>query len=102
MQEGQERGDGRARIGSERLAEGIHRSVPGSSKKRAITKRSNDGASAEARYRAVFESANDAILIVDRNGHCIDANPTATELLGYERQELLSMPILDLVAAEPP
>jgi PAS domain S-box-containing protein len=101
MQADQERRDGRARIDSERLAEDIHRSVAGSSNERASTERSNDGASAEARYRAVFESANDAILIVDRNGRCIDANPRATDLVGYERQELLSMPILDLVAAEP-
>ena len=61
----------------------------------------SNGASAEARYRALFESAGDAILIVNREGLCIDANPRATELLGYERQELLSMPVVDLVVAEP-
>ena len=61
----------------------------------------NNGASAEARYRALFESAGDAILIVNRQGFCIDANPKATELLRYERQELLSMTVVDLVVAEP-
>jgi PAS domain S-box-containing protein len=61
----------------------------------------SNGASAEARYRALFESAGDAILIVSRQGLCIDANPRATELLGYERQELLSMTVVDLVVAEP-
>ena len=61
----------------------------------------NIGASAEARYRALFESAGDAILIVNRQGFCIDANPRATELLKYERQELLSMTVVDLVVAEP-
>ena len=41
------------------------------------------------------------IIIVDRKGLCIDANPRATELVGYQRQELLSMTVLDLVVAEP-
>jgi len=61
----------------------------------------NIGASAEARYRALFESAGDAILIVNQQGYFIDANPRATELLKYERQELLSMSVVDLVVAEP-
>jgi len=61
----------------------------------------NNGASAEARYRALFDSAGDAILIVNRQGFCIDANPRAIELLKYERQELLSMTMIDLVVAEP-
>ena len=60
-----------------------------------------NGGAAEARYRALFESAGDAILIVNRQGFCIDANPKATELLKYERQELLSMTVVDLVVAEP-
>lgn len=101
MQEGRERRIGLTRIKSERLADGTNGSVPRSRRKRASTEPSRNGASAEARYRALFESANDAILIVDRNGRCIDANPTATELVGYERHELLSIHIFDLVAAEP-
>ena len=43
----------------------------------------NNGASAEARYRALFDSAGDAILIVNRQGFCIDANPRAIELLKF-------------------
>lgn len=97
MQESHELQHDPARIKSERLAEDNHGYVPGTSNGGS----SNNGTSAEARYRALFESAGDAILIVDREGLCIDANPRATELVGYERQELLSMPILDLVAAAP-
>jgi PAS domain S-box-containing protein len=74
---------------------------PSGSTDRPVQGSNNRGASAEARYRALFESAGDAILIVDREGLCIDANPRATELVGYQRQELLSMTVLDLVAAEP-
>ncbi len=74
---------------------------PSGTTDRPVEGSNNKGASAEARYRALFESAGDAILIVDREGLCIDANPRATELVGYQRQELLSMTVLDLVAAEP-
>jgi PAS domain S-box-containing protein len=53
----------------------------------------------EARYRALFEGAGDAILLADGRGRYIDANPAATELLGYGRQELLTMSIAEVVAA---
>jgi PAS domain S-box-containing protein len=56
---------------------------------------------AEARYRALFESASDAILLMDGDGRYIDANPAAIALLGYGRQELLSMRFVDVVAAQP-
>jgi PAS domain S-box-containing protein len=39
----------------------------------------------ELRYRRLFETASDGILILDQNtGNVIDANPFMTELLGYE------------------
>jgi PAS domain S-box-containing protein len=59
---------------------------------------SSSAAGQDAMYRALFESARDAILVADGDGHYIDANPAATELLGYERAELLSMRVADLVA----
>lgn len=55
---------------------------------------------AETRYRALFENAKDAILLADEDGRYVDANPAATELLGYPRDELLSMRIADVVSAE--
>src|SRR5918994_786818 len=67
---------------------------------RRSTERSSIGPVTEGRYRAVFESVRDAILLVDRTGRYIDANPAATELLGYERREFLSMRISDVVAAQ--
>jgi PAS domain S-box-containing protein len=60
----------------------------------------SSAAGADAMYRALFESAMDAILVADGDGHYIDANPAATELLGYERTELLSMRVADLVAQQ--
>ena len=46
----------------------------------------------EERYRKVFEHNNDAVMIVDfETESFVDVNPTACELLGYTREELLSM-----------
>jgi PAS domain S-box-containing protein len=45
----------------------------------------------EMRYRALFESVTDTILIVDAQGRVRDTNAAATRLLGYSREELLSM-----------
>jgi len=47
---------------------------------------------AEERYRKIFEHTNDAVMIVDlETEEFIDVNPAACELLGYSREELLSM-----------
>ena len=44
----------------------------------------------EARYRRLFETAQDAILILDGDtGKIVDANPFLRELLGYSPEELL-------------
>jgi two-component system CheB/CheR fusion protein len=45
---------------------------------------------AEARYRRLFESARDAILVVDgESGRVNDLNPFAAQWLGYSRSELI-------------
>jgi PAS domain S-box-containing protein len=56
---------------------------------------------AQTRYRAVFEGVADAILIADAEGRYLDANPRASELLGYTRDELLQLRVADVVAAAP-
>jgi len=40
----------------------------------------------------------DAILVADGAGRYLDANPAATTLLGYSREELLAMRVADVVA----
>lgn len=40
----------------------------------------------------------DAILVADAEGRYLDANPAATALLGYSREELLAMRVADVVA----
>lgn len=54
----------------------------------------------EKRYRTLFESAADAIYILDadpsRLGNIVSANPAAAEMHGYSLDELLTLSIADL------
>jgi len=46
----------------------------------------------EERYRKIFEYNNDAVMVVDLETESfLDVNPAACDLLGYSREELLSM-----------
>jgi PAS domain S-box-containing protein len=51
------------------------------------------------RLDALFAAARDAILMIDDRGRYVDANPAALALLGYERDELLSMKSTDILPA---
>ncbi len=50
----------------------------------------------EAQFRAVFESANDAMLLVDDSRQYVDANAAAQVLLGRSRHEILTMRVDDV------
>jgi len=54
----------------------------------------------ETRYRTLFEQASDAIFIENENDEILDVNQRACELLGYTRQELLTMSVTDIQAPE--
>ena len=56
---------------------------------------------AERRYRGIFESAADGILVADIHGRCLDANPAIEALLGYSRDELRTKSAGDLSAPGP-
>jgi len=56
--------------------------------------------SSEALYRTLFEQAKDAILLEDENEWIVDANPQASALTGYSRDELRSMRTADLQPQE--
>ena len=50
----------------------------------------------EERFRTLVEQASDAIYVHDVNGRLLDVNQSACETLGYTRQELLAMSVLDI------
>ena len=56
----------------------------------------------EAKFRAVFENAPEAVCIIDTDTRQIlDCNPFIGQWLGYTREELLAMRLDELVAADP-
>ena len=52
----------------------------------------------EEKYRSLFSHAYDAILLVNTEGHIMDANPAAIAMSGYTWNELSAMPIEHLYA----
>jgi PAS domain S-box-containing protein len=52
----------------------------------------------ETKFRTLFNSANDAIYIIDPNGQFLEVNQTAIDLTRYSREELLKMNISDIYA----
>lgn len=53
----------------------------------------------EHRYRALYQSARDAIFVLDTEGHFLDANRATCFQLGYSLDKLLGMTITDVVSA---
>ncbi|MGQ9675120.1 MAG: PAS domain S-box protein [Chloroflexota bacterium] len=51
----------------------------------------------EQRYRSLFETALDAIIVTDQQGRIVDANPQASALTGYPRGSLLNMSWPDII-----
>ncbi len=50
----------------------------------------NDVTHSEARYRALLQHANDAVLLLDEHGeYILDANPAAEYLTGYAHSEIM-------------
>jgi PAS domain S-box-containing protein len=54
----------------------------------------------EARFREFFETAGDAIFVEDADARYVEVNAAACRLLGYSREELLSMRVEDVMGPE--
>jgi PAS domain S-box-containing protein len=54
----------------------------------------------EEKYRTLFESAGDSLLIHDLDGRLLDVNQVAAGRLGYSREELLAMNLMEIVPPE--
>ncbi|MBD3190252.1 MAG: PAS domain S-box protein [Candidatus Heimdallarchaeota archaeon] len=52
----------------------------------------------ENRYRPIFKQANDGILIISLNGHFLDVNPKAAEMLGYSIDDLIGLTATNIIA----
>ncbi|HEX9897095.1 MAG TPA: PAS domain S-box protein [Dehalococcoidales bacterium] len=55
----------------------------------------------EQKYKAVFESATDIIVLMDKKGKITDVNNKFKEILGYEREELLGKNLTSLDIKSP-
>ena len=53
-------------------------------------------AASEKKYRLLFDSSPDMVILHDKDGQLVDVNPMACTLLGYERDQLLQKNITDL------
>lgn len=54
----------------------------------------------ELQYRAAVETTADGFLVADAEGNILEVNDSLVRMLGYSREELLTMRIPDLEAAE--
>ncbi len=50
----------------------------------------------EAKYRDLINNMNDSVFVLDYDTTILDVNTTAASVLGYSREELLSMNILEI------
>ncbi len=66
-----------------------------------LSRKNRELQASENRYRSLFEQASIPIFIIDRNsGRVLDANRQGQALLGFSRDELLSLPAFPLVAGD--
>jgi len=54
----------------------------------------------EEKYSSYIENAPYAVFVVDENGNYLESNKAASTITGYSREQILSMNIRDITAAE--
>jgi PAS domain S-box-containing protein len=54
----------------------------------------------EEQYRSIFNTSVDGMVMLDEQGRIVDANPAYVAMFGYEREAMLGMHPLDLLAGE--
>ena len=56
--------------------------------------------SSEEKLKEIFDRAGDGLLVAEGDGRFVDLNRAACELLGYSRDEMLSMSVADIIPPE--
>ncbi|MHC4511286.1 MAG: PAS domain-containing protein, partial [Planctomycetota bacterium] len=54
----------------------------------------------EERYRNIFNSACEAIFVIDSNGRIIGANPKASQIYGYLPEDFVGVPVKKLIHSD--
>jgi PAS domain S-box-containing protein len=54
----------------------------------------------DKKYKSLFEQASDAILLTDLRGNFVDANTSLCNMLGYTREALLGMNLMEIIDHE--
>ena len=75
----------------------LRQSAPSGSRAALVRTLRGETEAAEARYRTLFEQVGDSIFVLDEDDGVVDANPAATRLLGYSREELIRLKLHDLL-----
>ena len=57
-------------------------------------------AQGEARYRTLFESANDIVVTLELDGRIISINPVVRDILGFAPDEMIGRPLSDFVSTD--
>jgi PAS domain S-box-containing protein len=60
-----------------------------------VSQRTGELQASEQRFRLLVENAADGFFLHDDNGRILNINQRASELLGYSREELLKMNVMD-------
>ena len=84
----------------EGLAEDIGVALDAIDRQRERTDAQAHQGASETRYRAIFEHATDGIFVAAADHRYVDVNPAGAAMLGYTRDELLTMSISDVLDAE--
>ena len=58
-------------------------------------------ASGDLRYRNIFDSINDGLIVGDlETGLVVEANPAACNMQGYAREEIIGSPLINLISSD--
>lgn len=83
-----------------RLPTALQRAVRDAATQRARREAEAALRRSEENYRLVFDQANDAIFLAGADGRLLDINARAAQTLGYSRDMMLKLHLLDLLAPD--